>query len=283
MSIDRESDGGAKVADPPRAVDRGRGSVARETTASGAAWWLPIIPGIAALVVWEVSANWFFPQFLPRPSRVFLALPEVATNPEFWGSVASSMLAIVEGIIIGIALGVPVGLFLGRTAPARWFSERYLHALNAMPVVAIIPLTTLWLGYSNNMRLAVTALSAFLPIAILMMEGTRELPTTYLEVARSFHAKRLQIWAGVAIPAAMPFLVGGIQLAAGRAMVTGITSEMVAAIQGLGFFVIFEARSFHHNQAFVGVLVIALSGILLLWVIRRATAFLVPWYGPTRE
>lgn len=277
---DRKSVGRTTVTDPPEPVERGRRSGRRETTATGDRRWLPIIPGIIGLVIWEVSAIWFFPQFLPRPSRVFLAIPDVATNPRFWGSVISTMLAIVEGIIIGIALGVPVGLLLGRIAPARWFSERYLHALNAMPVVAIIPLTTLWLGYSNNMRLAVTALSAFLPICILMTEGTRELPTTYLEVARSFHAKRLQVWAGVAIPAAMPFLIGGVQLAAGRAMVTGITSEMVAAIQGLGFFVIFEARSFRHNQAFVGVLVIALFGILLLWAIRRATSLLVPWYRP---
>jgi NitT/TauT family transport system permease protein len=81
----------------------------------------------------------------------------------------------------------------------------------------------------------------------------------------------------------MPFLIGGLQLAAGRAMVTGITAEMVAAIQGLGFYVIFETRSFHHNQAFVGILVIAGFGIFLLWVIRKATARLVPWYRPAGE
>jgi ABC-type nitrate/sulfonate/bicarbonate transport system permease component len=250
---------------------------------AGSRPWLPYLPGIAAIVMWEACAYLFFPEFLPRPSRVVLALPEVVTNPNFWGSVATTMLAIVEGIIIGLALGVPTGLLLGRVTPARWFGERYLHALNAMPVVAIIPLSTLWLGYSNNMRLAVTALSAFLPIAIQMIDGTRQLPTSYLEVARSFHAKRSQIWVGVAIPAAMPFLIGGLQLAAGRAMVTGITAEMVAAIQGLGFYVIFETRSFHHNQAFVGILVIAGFGIFLLWVIRKATARLVPWYRPAGE
>jgi ABC-type nitrate/sulfonate/bicarbonate transport system permease component len=133
------------------------------------------------------------------------------------------------------------------------------------------------------MRLAVTALSAFLPIAIQMIDGTRQLPTSYLEVARSFHAKRSQIWVGVAIPAASckPPMRNG--MAAGRAMVTGITAEMVAAIQGLGFYVIFETRSFHHNQAFVGILVIAGFGIFLLWVIRKATARLVPWYRPAGE
>ena len=262
-----------------------RGAATRQTDSAmaGSQPWLPYLPGIAAIVMWEACAYLFFPEFLPRPSRVVLALPEVVTNPNFWGSVATTMLAIVEGIIIGLALGVPTGLLLGRVTPARWFGERYLHALNAMPVVAIIPLSTLWLGYSNNMRLAVTALSAFLPIAIQMIDGTRQLPTSYLEVARSFHAKRSQIWVGVAIPAAMPFLIGGLQLAAGRAMVTGITAEMVAAIQGLGFYVIFETRSFHHNQAFVGILVIAGFGIFLLWVIRKATARLVPWYRPAGE
>ena len=281
MSSGRGSGDGSRVLD--LADEKGRRLAVEDSGVGADGRWLPLIPGIAVVVVWEICAVLFFPQFLPRPSRVVLALSDVVTNPDFWGSVASTMLAIVEGIIIGIVLGAPVGLLLGRSVPARWFTERYLHALNAMPVVAIIPLSTLWLGYSNNMRLAVTALSAFLPISIQMMDGTRKVPTIYLEVARSFHAKRSDIWLGVAVPAAMPFLIGGVQLAAGRAMVTGITSEMIAAIQGLGFWVIFESRSFHHNPAFVGVLVIAAFGVLLLWVIRKATSVLVPWYGSSGQ
>ena len=245
--------------------------------------WLPILPGLVGAALWEISAYLFFPEFLARPSRIIVAIPEVLTDPVFWGSAVDTTLAILEGIAIGLVLGVPVGLILGRYAPARWFSERYLHALNAMPVVAIIPLTTLWLGYSNNMRLFVTALSAFLPISIQMMDGTRKLPTEYLEPARSFLAKGTRIWTGVAIPASMPFLIAGVQMAAGRAMVTGITSEMVAAIQGLGFWVIFEVRSFHHNQAFVGVLFIAALGVTLFRVIRWATKRFVPWYRPAGE
>jgi len=245
--------------------------------------WLPILPGLVGAALWEISAYLFFPEFLARPSRIIVAIPEVLTDPVFWGSAVDTTLAILEGIAIGLVLGVPVGLILGRYAPARWFSERYLHALNAMPVVAIIPLTTLWLGYSNNMRLFVTALSAFLPISIQMMDGTRKLPTEYLEPARSFLAKGTRIWTGVAIPASMPFLIAGVQMAAGRAMVTAITSEMVAAIQGLGFWVIFEVRSFHHNQAFVGVLFIAALGVSLFRVVRWATKRFVPWYRPASE
>lgn len=245
--------------------------------------WLPVLPGVIVAVLWEISAYLFFPEFLPRPSRIIAAIPEVLTDPVFWGSAADTTLALLEGMAIGLILGVPVGIILGRYAPARWFSERYLHALNAMPVVAIIPLTTLWLGYSNNMRIFVTALSAFLPISIQMMDGTRKLPTEYLDPARAFLAKGTKVWTGVAIPASMPFLIAGVQMAAGRAMVTGITSEMVAAIQGLGFWVIFEVRSFHHNQAFVGVLFIAALGITLFRVIRWSTKRFVPWYRPAGD
>ena len=245
--------------------------------------WLPVLPGVIVAALWELSAYLFFPEFLARPSGIIAAIPEVMTNPVFWGSAADTTLALLEGMAIGLILGVPVGVFLGRYAPARWFSERYLHALNAMPVVAIIPLTTLWLGYSNNMRIFVTALSAFLPISIQMMDGTRKLPTEYLDPARAFLAKGTKVWTGVAIPASMPFLIAGVQMAAGRAMVTGITSEMVAAIQGLGFWVIFEVRSFHHNQAFVGVLFIAALGITLFRVIRWATKRFVPWYRPAGD
>ena len=280
MTFEGRSDTTAGLAEDAPDIDA---STLRPTVDKGSSRWLPVIPGLIVVVVWEISANLFFPEFLPRPSRIVAAIPEVVTNPVFWGSAADTTLAILEGILIGLVLGVPVGLLLGRFAPARWFSERYLHALNAMPVVAIIPLTTLWLGYSNNMRIFVTALSAFLPISIQMMDGTRRLPTEYLEVARSFHARGARIWAGVAIPASMPFLIAGLQMAAGRAMVTGITAEMIAAIQGLGFWVIFETRSFHHNQAFVGVLFIGALGIFFYWVIRWGTRRFVPWYRPAGE
>lgn len=242
--------------------------------------WLPVLPGIIFALLWEISAELFFPEFLPRPSRIIAAIPDVLTDPVFWASAGDTTLALLEGMLIGLILGVPVGIFLGRYAPARWFSERYLHALNAMPVVAIIPLTTLWLGYSNKMRIFVTALSAFLPITIQMMDGTRKLPTEYLEPARAFLAKGTKVWTGVAIPASMPFLIAGVQMAAGRAMVTGITSEMVAAIQGLGFWVIFEVRSFHHDRGFVGVLFIGALGVTIFRTIRWATKRFLPWYHP---
>lgn len=278
MTSEGHSDARAPVAEPSPAPPPAQ---RQPTPNSRYNRWLPIFPALIVALVWEISANLFFPQFLPRPSRIVAAIPEVMTDPDFWGAAIDTTLAILEGIAIGLILGVPVGLILGRYAPARWFSERYLHALNAMPVVAIIPLTTLWLGYSNTMRIFVTALSAFLPITIQMMDGTRKLPTEYLDVARSFLARDRQVWTGVAIPASMPFLISGVQIATGRAMVTGITSEMVAAIQGLGFWVIFEVRSFHHDQGFVGVLFIAALGISLWRTVKWATTRFVPWYRPS--
>ena len=147
-----------------------------------------------------------------------------------------------------------------------------------MPTIAILPLMTLWFGYTNTARLWIVILGAFLPVALNVYDGVRKLPTTYLEVARTYHARWWNVWFGIALPASLPYLLAGLRLAAGRALVAAVVAEYLLAIKGLGFFIRSDTQSLHENQAMVAVIMLAVIGVAINAAIDVATKRFLPWY-----
>lgn len=243
--------------------------------------------GIVLLALWEGLVTWLTPSYVARPSGIVKVLPTVLsgkatpldplTGP-FWPSVETTVLVVLEGLAIGVAGGTLVGLTMGRLRDVEAALRFYVNALFALPVIAILPLMTLWLGYSGTARLAIVALGAFLPVCLNVYDGVRRLPTHYLEVARTYHARWWNVWFGIALPASLPYLLAGLRLAAGRALVGAVVAEYLLALHGLGFYILANSRSFHENESMVGVLFLALIGIAINLAIDRATRRLLPWF-----
>jgi ABC-type nitrate/sulfonate/bicarbonate transport system permease component len=145
-------------------------------------------------------------------------------------------------------------------------------------MVAIVPLMTMWLGYSESTRLAIIIFAAFFPMAMNVYDGARAVQRGYMEVAHSFRAPRRSVWFGVVLPASLPYLLAGFRLASGRALVGAVVAEMLVALDGLGRFIQVRARSFRHDEAFVGVIALMIFGVALLWLARWATRRFFPWY-----
>ena len=109
-------------------------------------------------------------------------------------------------------------------------------------------------------------------------DGARSVPREYLEVSRSFRAGRLSVLLGIVLPASLPYILAGVRLAAGRALIGAVVAEFFLSIGGVGYYILYNSRSYHHNEAFVGVLLLAGFGVgfelLVNWSIRR----FMPWY-----
>jgi NitT/TauT family transport system permease protein len=126
--------------------------------------------------------------------------------------------------------------------------------------------------------MATIIFASFFSIAINARDGARAIPHEYLEVARSYRAKPRHVWLGIAIFASLPYLIAGIRLAAGRALVGAVIAEFFVSLEGLGLFILSKTRSFAHPEAVVGVLMLAAFGLgfeaLMNWIMRR----FLPWY-----
>jgi len=249
--------------------------------------WLQLGTGAILLGLWEGLVTWLAPFYVTRPSGVVRVFWEVVSNREtpltqlsgsFWFDVQTTLTAVFEGLAIGVVAGIVVGLAMGRLRDVEWALKYYIGALFAMPTIAILPLMTLWFGYTNTARLWIVILGAFLPVALNVYDGVRKLPTTYLEVARTYHAPWWNVWFGIALPASLPYLLAGLRLAAGRALVGAVVAEYLLAIKGLGFFIRADTQSLHENQAMVGVVMLAVIGVGINAAIDVATKRFLPWY-----
>jgi ABC-type nitrate/sulfonate/bicarbonate transport system permease component len=145
-------------------------------------------------------------------------------------------------------------------------------------MVAILPLVTLWFGYTGDARLAAVVFASFFSIALNVADGARSVPPEYIEVSRSFRGSGWSRLFDVVLPSSTPYLLAGLRLAAGRAVIGAIVAEFFAALPGLGYFILFNTRSFRHNEAFVAVAVLALACVLFEVGVSKATSRFLPWY-----
>lgn len=245
---------------------------------AGSTLVVKLAAGAVLLLLWELGVRAGAPAYVARPSGVIAVLPSVITSGAFLSAAAATLGSVIEGLAIALALGIGVGIAMGRSFVVDRLIRYYVFGLFAMPMVAILPLITLWFGYTDAARLATTVFAAFFSIVLNAADGARAVPAEYLEVGRSFRAQRLRVLSDIVLPASMPYLLAGIRLAAARALIGAVVAEFFISVNGLGFFILFNSRSFRHNQAIVAVMVLAGCGVgfeaLVNWMTRRY----FPWY-----
>ena len=242
----------------------------------------PLIPRIAAgLIVaaaWEITVRLTMPDYVATPIGIILAFPHVIVSAPFLAALAQTMAAVAEGVLIAVVLGTVIGLAMGRSALAERLLLLYINSFYAMPILVMLPLFSLWFGYTSAARLATIVFSAIFSIILNVADGARSVPKDYLEVASSYRSGRVRALFEVVLPASMPYFLAGLRLAAGRALIGAVVAEFFTAIGGLGYFILFNSRTFHHNEAFVAVLFLSGFGVGFDVLVNRATRRLLPWY-----
>lgn len=276
--------GSATEAAPPPAGPSGAaqavpGDSARRHRRKPPDWALRTVAGLLLLLLWEVAARILAADYIAYPSAVALAMPDVLTTEKFWQDAWATIGSVIQGVLLGAAAGTLLGLSMGRIKVVRWFFTSYVSALYTLPMVAVIPLMTLWLGYTSETRLVAVALSAFLPIVVTTADGSRAIPKEYLDVARTFRAKMHNVWFGIALRNAIPYLIAGLQLAVARAIVTAVAVEFLAGVPGLGYSILQQTRSFQQNEAFVGVIALTLFVVGTRGLLTLSRQRFLPWYG----
>jgi ABC-type nitrate/sulfonate/bicarbonate transport system permease component len=182
------------------------------------------------------------------------------------------------GLGIAFVLGTVIGVAIGRNRAVDRMTSLYISGFFAMPLTAILPLVSLWFGYTTDARLATVVFACFFSIVTNVSDGARAVPPEYIEVSRSFRGSPFSRMFDVILPSSVPYILAGLRLAAGRALIGAVVAEFFVSIPGLGFFILFQARSFKHNEAFVAVALLALAGVLFEIALRQITARGLPWY-----
>jgi NitT/TauT family transport system permease protein len=234
--------------------------------------------GAVILLTWEVVVRLFAPAYVAKPTTIVIAIPRVIVDPAFLKATASTLSGVVEGLAIALAAGVVIGLAIGRSAIADRLLRHYVNVFYALPMVVVVPLFALWFGYTSSARLVTVVFAAIFSIIVNVADGARSVPREYIEVARSFRAARLRALFDVVLPASTPYFLAGLRLAAGRALIGAVVAEFITAIGGLGYFILYNSRTFHDNEAFVGVMLLAAFGVGFEGLVAWSTRAFLPWY-----
>ena len=238
----------------------------------------PVVAGIAILAVWEIYVRSALPDFVATPIGIVLAIPSTVGTEEFWRDLAATLGSIVEGVAIGSAAGILVGVAMGRVREIDWFLSTYIRALYALPLIALVPIVILWVGYQPAARLVIVVISAFLPVVAATADGTRAISKDYLDVGKMFGARTRNVWFGIALPTAMPHIVAGIENAFARGITNAIAVEVLASVNGMGMSVFTKSNELNENASFVYVVCLAVFAVGVRALMIRFRRWLAPWY-----
>lgn len=241
--------------------------------------YLPrLVVGVVILAAWEFIVRTFAPAYVAKPTTVVAAIPKVIVDPKFLAATGETLGAVAQGLAIALVIGTTIGLMMGRSAGVERAVRHYVNGFYAMPMIVVLPLFSLWFGYSGAARIATIIFAAIFSIIINAADGARAVPREYLEVACSFRSGRLGMLVEIVLPSSMPYLLAGFRLAAGRALIGAVVAEFFLSVGGLGYYILYNSRTYHHNEAFVGVLLLAAFGVGFELLVGWATRRFMPWY-----
>lgn len=235
---------------------------------------------VVFLLVWELMGGVFQvvnPMFMSAPSLIAKAAVQLFESGEIWNDLRVSGLEFFWGYILSVIVAVPFGIAVGWYKRMSYIFDPFINAMNATPRVALLPLVIIWLGIGIISKVGIIFLGAVFPILINTRDGVKTTPYNLLTAARSFGASQWQIFRSVVLPSTVPFILTGLRLGVGRALIGVMVGELYAATAGIGFMITVAGATFQTDKVFVGVLIFATSGMIAMELLTKLEARFSKW------
>ncbi len=227
--------------------------------------WLTFLTSFVLLLfAWHLVVVWGeYDRFiLPGPLDVARQFALVWADGRLPKHTWITLSEVLPGLFIGIAIATPLGYLLSKSPLAARLISPYLIASQAIPIIAIAPLLTIWVRSTYWSRVLVAVIVVFFPILINVIVGLRSVPAEQYELFRSLRATRWQIFRKLELPAALPILLAGLKVGATLSVIGALVGEFVQPkSEGLGFLLITARYQFKTDLVFV---VIVMLGAMAL-------------------
>ena len=236
-----------------------------------------------ALGLWQLVGSRIDPILFTTPTAVGAAALSMIGSGELWTYLAPSLLTLVIGLVMAIAAGTLVGLLLARFRVLDIGLDMYITFLYSIPSIALVPLIVLWAGFDTTAKVIILFFFAFFPPVINTYQGVKNVDPKLLEVGRAFRCSERQLWANIILPSAIPFIVTGIRLAVGRALIGMVFADLYTAISGIGYLIVRTASTYRVDRMFVPIVTLGLLGIVLTALLRQVERRAAPWTAAGQE
>ncbi|HXK16010.1 MAG TPA: ABC transporter permease [Gaiellaceae bacterium] len=249
--------------------------------------WLPallVLVGIIAL--WQGLIVWTHAQqfLLPKPTAIASAF--WTDKHELWSAGWYTFQEALGGFVLGSGLAILLALVLARWRPLGTALLPYAVAANAIPIIAFAPITNQWFGggLTKSSKIAIAAILCFFPVLVNTLRGLTSVRPQDLELMRSYAAGNVEIFRRVRIPTSLPFMFTGLKVATVLAMIGAVVGEYFGgALNAIGVLILSRSRVFQFNEAWAGVLVVCLFGLVLYIAVAALERFVLRWVPSTSE
>jgi ABC-type nitrate/sulfonate/bicarbonate transport system permease component len=188
---------------------------------------------------------------------------QLLVSGELLKELIPSLLRMFAGYFIGIALGVLFGVVMGSARFFYHLLEPVTEVLRPIPSPAYIPIVILFLGIDDEMKIFMIAFASFFPVLLNTYSGVRSVDPVQLQTARTFGVRGRRLLWQIVLPSASPYVFTGMRVSLAVALIVMVISEMVAASNGIGYFILAAQRGFKIQEMYAGVLTLAIVGYAL--------------------
>lgn len=236
---------------------------------------------VVIVLAWEYAPTLFsIPSFvLPRLSSVVAVLVDARSIPIFFDNALVTLSEALIGLILGGGLGLIFGVLLSQSRVLMTTFYPYIVALQCMPKVALAPLLVIWFGFGLTSKILVVALLCFFPMLVNTITGLRSVSRENIELFKAIRAPRRATLVHLYIPAAMPNILTGLELAIVVSLLGAIVGEFVGAEKGLGVLLVQAQFQMNIPAVFAILLILVALGLLFsltVKTIRRRLLFWIP-------
>ena len=246
-------------------------------------WILPILLLAALVGAWQLAASsgaladvLDVESFLvPTPAEIASALWEsrslLAENA--WVTLREILL----GLLCALVAGVGFAVLLRLSETLRRATYPLLVGSQAIPILVVAPILVVWLGYGIGPKLAIVALVCFFPITVNTVDGLRAVDPETTKMMRTLDASRWQLLRRVEAPTALPYMLGGLRIAAAFAPIAAVFGEWAGSDSGLGHLILQDNAQLETARVFAAAVVLAAIALALFALLALAERRIVTW------
>lgn len=232
---------------------------------------------VTVFVAWELLGRQVDPIFMSWPTAIAAAAWQMIVSGELLRALLTSLQTLLAAFSIALLLGIGLGLLIGRYRRFEAATDWIVSVLYATPLVALIPLVILWFGLGFTAKVFIIAKLAIFPVLINTIAGVKNVPKHLIDVGSAFASDERQQFAKIIVPSALPYIMTGVRLAVGRAIIAMVVAEFFTAQSGLGALIIRYGSRYDTASMFVPVFVLMLLGVSLTALAKRAERWFAPW------
>jgi NitT/TauT family transport system permease protein len=240
----------------------------------------PLLACLGLLTVWQFAALVLDQDSFPTAMEALRAIPSILGDKEALINILASLRRMAIGFGAAVAVSIPMGLTMGRSRAVAAFFNPLLMVIYPVPKAALMPIIMLWLGVGDLSKTLVIFLGVSLPVIYHSFEGAKAVEEKMLWSAAAMGLSAAQRMLRIVLPAALPEILTGCRTGLVLALITMVTSEMIARQSGAGN-ILFNALDMgQYDTVFAMIIIIGAMGICLDAAFERVRERLVRWSEP---